>query len=240
MSKLTETKVDLTWEGFFGIFGDIFTAVGQLLVQTWIVNLWEHAERRETKPIPSNIKKEIEDKINDLKMNKMDEYNKNKAVYDDLLFILNDDCVRYTVFKDWPSEINWPSDEGFKLYNNDKIQFVERTWSIFFEIVNSVLIRSLEELSIYEATITLGHPKRDHYNILFQSSVEPSSTDYIYLWIHELVHVYQYRKLKFGLFTWKFGREFFKNFGNRDELELEYEANQIACDLGDSSFCDRL
>ena len=37
MSKLTETKVDLTWKGFFGIFGDILTVVGQLLVQIWIL-----------------------------------------------------------------------------------------------------------------------------------------------------------------------------------------------------------
>ena len=57
MSKLTETKVDLTWKGFFGIFGDILTVVGQLLVQIWIITLWDHTERRKTKAYTrSNIK----------------------------------------------------------------------------------------------------------------------------------------------------------------------------------------
>ena len=56
MSKLTETKVDLTWKGFFGIFGDILTVVGQLLVQIWIITLWDHTERRKTKLYQKNIK----------------------------------------------------------------------------------------------------------------------------------------------------------------------------------------
>ena len=51
--------------------------------------------KKKNKVIPSNIKKEIKAKINDLKMNKMDEYNKNKEIYDCIYNVLDSGDVRY-------------------------------------------------------------------------------------------------------------------------------------------------
>ena len=144
----------------------------------------------------------------------MDEYNKNKEIYDCIYNVLDSGDVRYA-----------KRDDDMIIENYFKFSFTKLLGSM--EILIDIILKYVKEGN----TITLGHPNFRKYYILFSDSATPENyTDdtVLRLWAHELVHVYQYKDLGFGSFTWKFGRKFFKNVGNRDELELEVEADQIA------------
>lgn len=221
MSKLTETKVDLTWKGFFGIFGDILTAVGQLLVQIWILNMWYHAERRETKTIPENIKIKIEDKFN--KFTQLTEPQRKQKIscYDKALYEKNVKGIR--------EAINTKEVYYAKITDSPKIKEIKGLNLVVFclAVVVDTYIFCLGKLE-KERSITVAHPSYPSRNyIIFRDEFDPTSElkKDIRLWLHELVHVHQYSDLGFGSFTWRYGNKLFgKIKGDRMGGEIEDEA----------------
>ena len=221
MSKLTETKVDLTWKGFFGIFGDILTAVGQLLVQIWILNMWYHAERRETKTIPENIKIKIEDKFTTFTNLSEPDRKKKISCYDKDLYEKNVKGIREAIDK---NEVYYA-----KITDSPKIKEIKGLNLVVFglAVVVDIYIFCLGKLD-KERSITVAHPSYPSRNyIIFRDEFDPTSElkKDIRLWLHELVHVHQYSDLGFGSFTWRYGNKLFgKIKGDRMGGEIEDEA----------------
>ncbi len=249
------TDILKPYKEIFGIIGDMYTYVGRILVQCWIILLWDHTERRETKSIPENIKNNIKEKINGLKCEYIDKgtkectnqsapnnmpgwgwdpvkYDKSKEIYDDLLNILDSDCVCYAKRDD---ETNFR--KAFEKLSFTKIliglgAFFGAWWVIFIFFLLDIIIKNYKDSN----SITLGHPAHTYYYILFAPSITPEKDDdkTLGLWAHELVHVQQYKKIGFGSFAWRYAREIFKG---HDNIELEKEANKIACSLGYKKYC---